>query len=138
MLHFFSPALDNRLTGSATYLETLQTLFAQDESSGLIEINVDQQRQVMMLLNNGRMVAAYLVDGDQASPFGVANLARMWSGATSPIRYLQLPPQAVRAAWQALEWYPLVGHFYPPCQMQISGEKLQDGFVSSVDVLRIS
>lgn len=104
MPRFFSPAEDNRFSGSVTYLESLQRLFAQDEGSGLIELQAGEERTVILLLNAGRSVGSFLVENETVQRFELVNLARIWSGTTSPIRYMQLPAQAVRAAWQALEW----------------------------------
>jgi hypothetical protein len=106
MITLFAHALDHKLRGTATYLGTVQSLFSQDESCGLVEIQGDGGARAFVLYAEGKSFAAYCIAGDKAHPYDPDELIASLPPEEMDIRYLNLPEHAVRAAWQALQWYP--------------------------------
>ncbi|MFM8320514.1 MAG: hypothetical protein ACKOC5_06320 [Chloroflexota bacterium] len=106
MIPYFTFAAENQVvSGSPAYLESIQRLFIQDQSGGLIEVCVSPDEYWIYLYQEGRLLQAYQVQEDQAQPLLAGRLPPEGAGDIQ-IRYLALPSQALRAVWQALEWYP--------------------------------
>ena len=105
-LPFFRQALDSQLSGSVGYLETLQRLFRDDQISGLIEAQIDGQRQLAIVYAQGRQVGGYRIYPGQVLPYALGEPLSGWDLRGAPIRTVNLPLFAARAAWLALELYP--------------------------------
>lgn len=106
MVSFFTHAVDNQQDGTRIYMESVQRIFIQDESSGLIEIQLVPGKQFYLLYLFGRLVCCYCSDGDQAFPSSLEDLDACWKDGEAHLRSLEMPSQAVRLALQALEWGP--------------------------------
>lgn len=106
MIRYFSHALDNCCTGSATYLGSLQRLFVQDEDSGIIEVEYAAGREIILLYHVGNLIKIYHLEGSRSIPIAASNLKDLLVGDGMEIRTLSLPIQAVRAVSQALDWFP--------------------------------
>ncbi len=106
MLKFFAQAVDTQLTGSLAYLENLQRVFTQDQESGLIEAELNEESNLLFLYSEGQLIRGYQLSDRKVAAIDPGSLYQTWRGGDAPIRMAHLPSQAVRAAWLALEWYP--------------------------------
>lgn len=106
MLPLFKHALDSRLSGSPAYLQHLQSLFQADQQTGLIEIDVSSDRQIVLLYTQGQLAGAFRLfsaGGLALEPF---ELTRGWEKPEANIRLVNTPLTAVRLVRQAIEWLP--------------------------------
>jgi hypothetical protein len=104
MLSFFTHAENVQdLSGSTAYLESIQRLFVQDQSSGLIEVALPDGEHLIYLYYNGSPLLVHHQKGSVSELLDPA--ARYLDGSSEVrFRYMSLPDQAVRAVWQALSW----------------------------------
>jgi hypothetical protein len=106
MIALFSRLADaQHLVGSPAYLQNIQRMFAQDESGGMIEVLLPGGERWIYLYISGRLLAAYRLIGPEHHPLATDEMAHL-AVQELEFRYLNLPDQAVRAVWQALEWLP--------------------------------
>ena len=106
MLPLFHPAPHQPGTGSPATLDDLQRGFVQDSSSGLVELRPGDGSQVVFLYEGGKPFGVFRLDEKSSTEISPGELTQYWTGADAPMRSLKLSSQAVRLAWQALEWYP--------------------------------
>ncbi len=106
MLPLFRQAVDSQLTGSPAYLDSLRHLYEDDQTSGLIEVQLGEQRQLTLVYAQGLLLGAYQLLPDQVTCLPDDAISQEWGKGDAPIRTCYLPPHAVRAAWLAVESYP--------------------------------
>ena len=106
MIRFFRQTLDHTLTAPSAYLPTLQQVFMQDQGSGLIEVEIDSETQLCQFYLEGKSFGSYRVAAGKCEPAPLSILGDLPSQKEFLIRSLELPSQAIRVLWQALEWYP--------------------------------
>ena len=107
MLPFFSHLADQHLVGSVAYFESIRQMFHQDESGGIIEIEVSDNEHWVLLFRAGKQFAAYHHTANR-SVLRELDEKTLSEGEDIRFRYLVMPDHAVRSVWQALEWLPPV------------------------------
>lgn len=100
---FFRHFGNIELEGSPAFLEIQQAYLHENKVSGLIEIQVDTARQIILLFAQGVHAGIYLLEDDNSKPIHLTDLATVWNGAQTPIRTMELPHTAGRMVWLALE-----------------------------------
>lgn len=107
MLPLYKNALDSRLRGSPIYLERLLSLWQSDQQTGLIEIQVTPERQLLLLYAQGRQVGAFRLFSAGSVKLEPFELTQGWEKPEAEVRLVNTPLTAVRLARQALEWLPV-------------------------------
>lgn len=100
---FFRQASANQFTGSMAYLESQQSLFHSDQTSGMIEIQLDQVESVILLYARGNNAGTYHLTGDACKPILLSELQTIWNSSDASITSLVLPDVAGRLVWLRLE-----------------------------------
>lgn len=91
------------LEGSPAFLYAQQAYLRDNKASGLIEIQVNTAKQVILLFAQGIHAGIYLLEDDNSKPIHLTDLITVWDGIQTPIRTLELPHTAGRMVWLALE-----------------------------------
>lgn len=116
MISLFSHAAgSDPLQGAWGDFERIHAGFVQEERSGMVVVNLGPEARQIYLYLNGQVFAAY--EQSNRTRVALERLGDDWlhpSGPAAPpihaqnmtLRAANLPDQAVRAAWQALDWYP--------------------------------
>jgi hypothetical protein len=105
MFNIFRQAIDSQISASPAYLEHLQRVFRDDRSSGMIHVQIGVDCQLVLFFYLGLPVGAYRLEADRCLPIQLAQAGSDWQVQEGPVRMLELPPQALRLAVQAAEWY---------------------------------
>jgi len=100
---FFRQAVADQFTGSLAYLESQQSLFHRDQTSGMIEIQIDQVESVILLYARGNSAGTYHLTGDACKPILMSELHSIWNSSNASITSLVLPDVAGRLVWLRLE-----------------------------------
>jgi len=100
---FFSHLGNIELKGSPAFLDAQQAYLRDNKASGLIEIQVNAAKQVILLFAQGIYAGVYLLENDNSNPIHLTDLAEIWDGTQTPIRTLEFPHTAGRMVWLALE-----------------------------------
>lgn len=100
---FFSHLGTTEPEGSSAFLDVQQAYLRENKASGLIEIQVNTARQLILLFAQGLHAGIYLLEDDNSESIHMADLASVWSGTHIPIRTLEFPHTAGRMVWLALE-----------------------------------
>ncbi|MEW5870599.1 MAG: hypothetical protein AB1894_15105 [Chloroflexota bacterium] len=106
MLPFYRQALDSQLLCSRAYLHNLQSLFERDQVNGLIELHLREDHQIVLAYTRGELAGAFRLRQQQSLPLQPEQVTADWGAEEVPARTVNLPVAGVRAALQALEWYP--------------------------------
>ena len=106
MARFFRQALDDQFTGSLAYLDSQRSLFRNDRASGLFEIQATASELVILLFAGGDEAKAYRLGPESCAQISPAKIGTDWVKKEVPIRTVNLPSQASRAIWLALESQP--------------------------------
>ena len=106
MIRLFAQAPDNPTKGAATDGQSILRLYAQYYLSGLIDLQLPGDEQIVLLIADGVLVGAYHVIQTTADPINVSLLSSYWRRGDTSIRSINLPRQAVRSARELLEWSP--------------------------------
>ena len=94
---------ETELYGSQATLNSLQGSLRENRSSGMIEVQLNATRQIVLVFANGTQVGAYLREGSEIRPFRLEELPVLWGGAPLSLRAATLPDKAGRALWLMLE-----------------------------------
>lgn len=121
---FFRQAEESLLTGSPAYLESILQTYQKDRLSGLVQVEIAPEQELMLLFERGTRVRAYRVDPQTCSLLTSEEIGADWSVREAPIRTIVLPETAVWAIWLALEFYP------PAAQETKEARALSDYFAS--------
>jgi hypothetical protein len=101
---FFSHLGNIELEGSPAFLYAQQAYLRDNKTSGLIEIQVNTAKQVILLFAHGVHAGIYLLeDDDNSKPIHMTDLITVWDGARTPIRTLEFPHPVGRMLWLTLE-----------------------------------
>jgi hypothetical protein len=100
---FFRQAASDQFIGSMAYLESQQSLFHRDQTSGMIEIQIDQVESVILLYARGNAAGTYHLTGEACKPILLSELRAIWTSSSASITSLILPDVAGRLVWLRLE-----------------------------------
>jgi len=106
MIQLYSHAPDSIATGTQTYAESLLRLHYQYFYSGLIEIQLGIDNQIVILFSDGTLVGSYYLKEASITEFSIALLPSYWSSGKAQIRSVSLPREAIRTAKEMIEWSP--------------------------------
>ncbi|MFZ5856547.1 MAG: hypothetical protein ACOYZ6_06935 [Chloroflexota bacterium] len=91
------------LHGSLVALNSMQAKLREQRSTGLIEVKVGMERQIVLAYANGIQAGVYLLENGQSRPFNLSELSALWGGAPFSVSSVPLPDRAGRAIWLILE-----------------------------------
>jgi len=100
---FFSHLGKIELEGSSAFLDAQQACLRDNKACGLIEIQMNTAKQVILLYAQGIHAGIYLLEDGNSKSIHLTDLATVWDGMRTPIRALELPHTAGRMIWLALE-----------------------------------
>ena len=99
---FFCQAAD-QFTGPMAYLGSRQFIFYNDQTSGMIEVQLGLAEWIIQLFLRGVNTGTYHFTDDFCKPILMSELHSIWNGSNAPIFTQILPDVAGRLAWLALE-----------------------------------
>lgn len=102
-IHFFRQADADQFTGSMAYLDSQQSLFQRDQTSGLIEVQIDLVEGFILLFARGASTGTYHLTPGSCKAVTTGEIHSVYSNANASIFSLVLPDVAGRLAWLALE-----------------------------------
>lgn len=105
MLQLFRQALDNSMPGSQAYLEALEQMFIQDRGSGLIEVEITPDSELLILFLEGSLIGQYHISAGMVKSLSAQETKNFFEKEVT-VRSLELSSQALRAVLQLIEWSP--------------------------------
>ena len=84
-------------------LELLQAQLHEAQATSLIEVQVEANRQVVLLYAHGTLAGAYQLAENRSEPFPLTDVAALWNHHAVPVRKVDLPDAVGRMAWLACE-----------------------------------
>ena len=100
---FFRQASADQFTGSIAYLESRQSIFKHDQTSGMIEIQIGQAESAILLFARGNSAGMYHLTEAACEPILLSELRAILNSSNAPITSLVLPDMAGRLVWLRLE-----------------------------------
>ncbi len=101
--HFFRQVSADQFTGSMAYLESQQTLFHSDQTSGMIKIQINQGECIILLYARGNTAGTYHLSGATCQPILLSEIHSFWTDSNASFTTLVLPDVAGRLIWLRLE-----------------------------------
>ena len=101
--HFFRQVTADQFTGSMAYLESQQSLFHRDQTSGMIEIQIGQAESAILVFARGNSAGIYDLTESACEPILFSELRARLNSSNTPITSLVLPDVAGRLVWLRLE-----------------------------------
>ena len=120
MIQLYSHAPDSIVTGTQAYAESLLRLQYQYFYSGLIEVRLGIDNQIVILISDGTLIGSYCFKDASMTEFSIALLPSYWPSGKAQIRSVSLPREAVRSGREMIEWSP------PSQILTINSEDLLD------------
>jgi hypothetical protein len=106
MIRFYPHASDTTSSGSLSYAQTLLRINYQYFLTGLVEIQLNPEEQLVLSISEGRDAGAFYIFGNGCTQIDPEHIPTYWRTGNGSIRLIDLPRTALRAARQVLEWSP--------------------------------
>ena len=100
---FFRQAVADQFTGSLAYLESQQSLLHRDQTSRMIEVQINSAESVILLYARGNRAGIYHLTATTCRSILSSELHSIWNSSNASITSLVLPDLAGRLVWLRLE-----------------------------------
>jgi hypothetical protein len=92
---FYRQAVDSQLPITPAYLDYIHRLFHDDRASGLVQVQIEEERQAVLFYHQGEVCFAYRQDDTRGEAIDPAQAGTGWQAVELPLRSLNLPPHAL-------------------------------------------
>jgi hypothetical protein len=100
---FFRQAANDQFTGSIAYLDSQQSIFHFDQTSGMIEIKLAAAEWAILLFARGISTGTYHLKDNSSKPISINELHTLLGSSNVHVCTQTLPDIAGRAVWLALQ-----------------------------------